>query len=706
MTPFGLDPGWTRALLIVVSLAIGVLSVYTALALARRVRNVPTSIGLRWLAGAAAILGMGVWSLHVLSLVDHPLPYPLGEHPLGTFAVWALASLTALCGLGAVSGRVMTWPRLVCGALGLGAALASAQAVALLAPGLRPGIEWQASLLCGAVGTASLGSVAALALQFHARAHPRRSEKGARAFGAASFGAALVVSQQLAIQSAALPTQTYSAYESALPLSALAALASFGAVAVLLVVLLLSAVEARMRTALRRSQGELQRLSFRDPLTKLPNRLMAESTLAEAAQEAESDQSGFAVLFANLDGFKPVNESMGHGGGDRLLRAVASRLKAHANSRDLVAHLGGDEFVMIVRGNARADEMARLAVRLLEAIRQPCLVGGRGAAVPASIGVALFPEHGPASSLIAHAEAAMRAAKANGGGSWALFEPRMMNGAREQVELLQDLRGALEQGQFELYYQPKVHAPSGEITGAEALLRWHHPKRGIIGPSVFVPIAERFGLIGAMGNWVIDEACRQARAWRDQGLLMRVAINLSVHQLRNPELVDRIVETLRQHQVNPRLLTFEVTESVAMEDADGTMATFEKLAEAGVHVSIDDFGTGYSSLAYLRKLRAVELKIDRSFVLDLASSSDARAVVDAVIKLAQALGLKVVAEGVETEEQHHILRTLGCDELQGYLFAKPMPAKALAVWAIEDVGPRALDFRDSLYQITSPGALH
>jgi len=706
VTPLDLGPGSTRAVLIVVSMTVGVLSVHAALELARRVRTVSTAIGLRWLGGAAATLAVGIWSLHVLSLVDHPLPYPLGEHALGTLAVWAMAAVTALCGLGAVSGRVTTWPRLLCGAFGLGAALAATQAVALLAPGLRPGIAWQMSLLAVAIGVACSGSVAALALQFHARAHPRRDEKNARMFGAVLFGAALVVSQQLVIESAGLPTQTYSAYESALPLSTLAALASFGAIALLLVVLLLSTLEARMRTALRRSQGELQRLSFRDPLTKLPNRLMAEGTLAEAAQEAGADQSRFAVLFANLDGFKPINESMGHGGGARLLRAVASRLKAHANSRDLVAHLGGDEFLMIVRGNARADEMASLAVRLLEAIRQPCRVGGREAAVPASIGVALFPEHGPASSLIAHAEAAMHAAKANGGASWCLFEPRMMSGAREQVELLQDLRGALEQGQFELYYQPKVHAPSGEITGAEALLRWHHPKRGLIGPSVFVPIAERFGLIGAMGNWVIDEACRQARAWRDQGLLMRVAINLSVHQLRNPELIDRIGDALRLHQVNPRLLTFEVTESVAMEDADGAMAMFEKLAEAGVHVSIDDFGTGYSSLSYLRKLRAVELKIDRSFVLDLASSSDARAVVDAVIKLAQALGLKVVAEGVETEEQHHILRTLGCDELQGFLFAKPMPAKALAVWAIEDVGPRALDFRDSLYQITSPGALH
>jgi EAL domain-containing protein (putative c-di-GMP-specific phosphodiesterase class I) len=228
----------------------------------------------------------------------------------------------------------------------------------------------------------------------------------------------------------------------------------------------------------------------------------------------------------------------------------------------------------------------------------------------------------------------------------------------------------------------------------------------MVSPTVFIPIAERHGLIGTLGQWVIDEACRQARAWRDQGLRMRVAINLSVHQLRQPDLAERIARALRHHQVHPQLLTCEITESVAMEDAEGTMKIFERLAAVGVNISIDDFGTGYSSLAYLRKLPAGELKIDRSFVLDLESSPDARAVVDAVVKLAQALGLKVVAEGVETEAQSEILRELGCHELQGYLYAKPMSAKALALWATDDVGPRALDFRASLFSETAPAALN
>jgi len=706
MMNLGLDPFEVRAAALALAAVIGMLAAYVTLELARRVRAVPTPVGLRWLGGAALSLGTGIWSLHVIGVSSLSLPFAVGYHPVSTLLVWLGASLLALLGLGAVSGRLVTLPRVAFGATLLGAGIATAQLGAMLSLGMRPGIDWARDGLVATYLAAIAGAVFACTFSFRMRARSRRSAHGGQVVAAGVFGLALVVAQQFAIDAAGLATQTYSQHEDGISPTTLGLLASVGSIAILVVAAMLSVLEARLRASLRHAEGELQRQSFRDPLTKLPNRLMFEGTLAQAAQHADETQGRFALLFIDLDAFKPVNESLGRAGGDKVLRAVASRLKAHVKSAEMVGHLGGDEFLMLLRGDPRDEDAARLATRLLEAISQPCRSGDREATVTASIGIAAYPDHGPMSALIGHAEAAMRAAKSAGGATCCFFEPRMMQGAREQIELLRDLRGALAQGQLELYYQPKVHAPSGEITGAEALLRWHHPQRGIVLPSVFIPIAERFGLINSMGNWVIDEACRQARAWRDQGLLMRVAINLSVHQLRNPDLIDRICDSLREHQVNPRLFTCEITESVAMEDAEGAMMMFEKLAAAGVHISIDDFGTGYSSLSYLRRLRAGELKIDRSFVLDLESSSDARAVVDAVIKLAQALGLKVVAEGVETEEQHAILRSLGCDELQGFLFAKPMPARELAVWAIEDVGPRALDFRDSLYQGTSPGALH
>jgi EAL domain-containing protein (putative c-di-GMP-specific phosphodiesterase class I) len=299
----------------------------------------------------------------------------------------------------------------------------------------------------------------------------------------------------------------------------------------------------------------------------------------------------------------------------------------------------------------------------------------------------------------------MRTAKNAGGGTYAIFDPRMVVDQRDQAELLRDLRVALARSQLELYYQPKVHAPSAQITGVEALLRWHHPQRGMISPTIFVPMAERAGLINKIGAWVIDEACRQARAWRDQGLRMRVAINLSAHQLRQRELPQYIAAALDRHQINPDLLTCEITESVAMEDTEATARVFDELDAVGVHISIDDFGSGYSSLAYLRKLPAAELKIDRSFVMDIAHSNEARTIAAAVVQLAQALRLKVVAEGVETDEQFQILRQLGCDQLQGFLFAKPMSARALALWAAGEDGTRAVEFSESLFQETQSMSL-
>jgi EAL domain-containing protein (putative c-di-GMP-specific phosphodiesterase class I) len=269
-------------------------------------------------------------------------------------------------------------------------------------------------------------------------------------------------------------------------------------------------------------------------------------------------------------------------------------------------------------------------------------------------------------------------------------------GADAKIDLLSELRQALTNEELELHFQPKIDVRSGKVTAAEALLRWQHPTRGLVMPDSFLPLAERSGLMGPLGDWVIEAACKQARAWRDKGLRMRVAINLSAHQMRQDDIVDRIALTLERYRIHPSLLTCEITESAAMEDTIATQETFRRLGELGTHLSIDDFGTGYSSLSYLRQLPAEELKIDASFVKDVDSSADARAIVDAVVKLAHALGLKVVAEGVETLRQQKALVEMGCDELQGYLFAKPMTARALLMWAMDDRAVSAV-FRPSLF---------
>jgi diguanylate cyclase (GGDEF)-like protein len=696
----------STVLMFALGLGVTTLAAYVALDLARRVRVLRTRAGALWLFAAASALAIGIWSSEVIGIAAEPPAFAFGYRGLGTLGVWTAALIASLAGLGAVSGRVATPGRVGFGAVALGVGAVGTHALALAPLGLVPGVDWQILPLVAAFAGAVGGCMMALGAFFRGGDRTKPATLGWQATSALVFGISLVATQQLVLGAAGLTEQTASLHADGVSSPTLVLFASIGACVVLGVGLLFSVLEARLQRSLRQVETELQRRSFRDGLTGLPNRLMFDGMLAQAVQQSHSTHERLAILFIDLDGFKPVNEALGHATGDLVLREIAARLKRFARPEDRVAHLGGDEYLMLIGGNPSAEDAAIFCERLQVSVGEPCRMNGREAMVSSSIGIALYPEHGPIAALIANAEAAMRSAKSGGGAGYAFFEERMTSGARDQLELLRDLRRALAEGQLHLVYQPKIHAPSGEITGAEALMRWEHPVRGLVGPDQFIPIAERFGLIGAMGNWLIEEACRQAGAWRDAGLQMRVAINLSAHQLRHPDLADRIGMALRRNDIKPQLLTCEITESVAMEDASNAIRMVERLSSLGVNISIDDFGTGYSSLSYLRKLRAGELKIDRSFVLDLETSADARAVVDGIVKLAHAIGLKVVAEGVETEAQHQILRAFGCHELQGFLFARPMSARALSNWAMEDVGPRALEFRDSLYRPTAAGALH
>ncbi|MEQ1684237.1 MAG: EAL domain-containing protein [Burkholderiaceae bacterium] len=694
-------PWVTQPGLWVAVFALACLASYVALDMARRVLANPGRAGLAWLGGGALALGTGLWSIHFVGLSGEVLPFGIGYGAGVTLAAWAVA-VTA-CALTLQVGVVRSpgFGRLLAAGSLLGGGVFVTLGLCFAGMRISPSIAWHPIWAAGAAACAVLGCALALALTLRLKARVGRVPRQLAA--ALLMGSALSASHVMSTLAACVPFDAVSLnHFSSASNGTLALLASVGTVALLLLLLLLSVIEGRMNKALHRAIGRIDEVARTDTLTALPNRMSFDQLLETAAVQADRKGQALALLFVALDGFKPINDSFGRRVGDLALQEIAQRLASLARSGDTVARVGGDEFALLMQRDADRDGAAKMAQRLLAALAEPCELEGRQAVLSCSIGVVLYPQHGGHTTAMLHADAAARAVKRSGGATYAFFEQHMLTGVGEQLDLLRDLRMALAKNQLELYYQPKIHAPSGEITGAEALMRWHHPQRGMVSPAVFIPIAERYGLIAALGNWVIDEACRQARVWRDEGLRMRVAINLSVHQLRHPDLPDRIADALARHQINPMLLTCEITESVAMEDPAATMKIFERLAAVGVHISIDDFGTGYSSLSYLRKLPARELKIDRSFVLDLESSADARAVVDAVVKLAQALGLKVVAEGVETEAQNQILRSLGCDELQGYLFAKPMSAKALALWAMADVGPSALAFRDSLFAQTAP----
>jgi diguanylate cyclase len=429
-------------------------------------------------------------------------------------------------------------------------------------------------------------------------------------------------------------------------------------------------------------------------------RSVFDAAVDDAAYHCDQRGTSMSLIYIGLDSFRLVNDAYGHSAGDRLLSLVPERLRRAAPDLIAATRVAGDEFLLAVPGDA--DAAQRIALQLRQTLRHNFRVDGVDLAVDVSMGIATYPLHGSRPRLHVQAAAAMRAVKQAGGGAHAVFEPAMGVDLRQQAEMLRDLRDAVASGAMQLVYQPKIDALSLQVTAAEALLRWHDPTRGVVSPTVFVPLAEKHGLIVDIGRWVIEEACRQAGAWRAQGLRMRVAVNISGVQLRHDDWVAHLCDCLKRHGLAPSRFTCEITETVAMEDTRVTRAAFEQLRQAGVHVSIDDFGTGHSSLATLRKLPAAELKIDRAFVTDLAHSEGARSIAATIVRMAHDLDMRVVAEGVETEAQRDCLLKMGCDELQGFLFAKPMSAAALTIWAHGDQGPSALGFRDSLFRETAP----
>ena len=463
----------------------------------------------------------------------------------------------------------------------------------------------------------------------------------------------------------------------------------------------------RMARAQPPAQGQPAQGVLTDPLTGVPNRMLLDDRLNHAVNRADRANEGrragqiqarLALLFVDLDGFAAVNDSFGHGTGDRVLQHMAQRLRGCLRDADSVSRVGADQFVLLLEDMAGEADALAVAQRVLAAVGQPVDLGERPLTLSCSIGIVIYPDHGRRDRLLSHAEAAMHQAKRAGGGGWALFDQGMGADVRAQIELQEDLRAALQRSELLLHYQPKVDASNGQIRSLEALVRWQHPRHGLLGPGQFIPVAERFGLINVLGGWVIREACRQLGVWSRQGLRLRLSVNLSVHQVRQGHVVEQIEAALREHAVSADQLTCEITESVAMEDTAATQAMLAGLARIGVKLSIDDFGTGYSSLSYLCKLRPQELKIDRSFVQDLEISADARAVVDAIIHLARALRLTVVAEGVETRDQAQVLLALGCDELQGFFFARPMSVQALVAGGLlTSDGQDPVEFTASAY---------
>lgn len=669
-----------NSLLVLFSLLVAILASYTALDMAGRISTAKGRAAHWWLAGGSCAMGTGIWSMHFIGMLAFSLPIPLGYDPAITALSLLLAIASSAFALWLVCQESLPWTRIAWGAVLLGAGVAGMHYTGMAAMRMSPSIVYVPSLFALSVAIAMLASGAALWIAFRLRRHSPLV-RPLRAAAALVMGAAIVGMHYTGMAAAQFPVGSIcGAARSGVNAGWLALVIIVVTLAVLAIALIVSVLDLRLEArtsvlavSLAEANQELTYLALHDNLTKLPNRMLLTDRLDRALHGADRNNGRFAVMFMDLDGFKTVNDAYGHHIGDLLLVEVARRIESSVRQEDTVARVGGDEFVLLARVGEPADA-ATLADKVLTVIRDPFQVAGRTLRVSTSIGVAMYPGDGvDQHDLLTNADAAMYHAKALGRNVYCFFETSMNANVHEQLQLVQDLRLALERNELILQYQPKLAAPSGPMLGVEALVRWAHPTRGLIAPDQFIPLAEKTGLIVPIGAWVLDEACRQMRVWHDAGRRdWSVAVNLSALQFGHANLLHMVRDTLARHALEPGCLTLEVTESTAMRNADASLRILQQLSDMGVRISIDDFGTGYSSLLYLKRLPASELKIDRGFIRDLARDTEDAAIVSAIVALGETLNLNIVAEGVETAAQQEFLTRLGCDSLQGFLLGRPM----------------------------------
>lgn len=433
---------------------------------------------------------------------------------------------------------------------------------------------------------------------------------------------------------------------------------------------------------IKQTEKELERMAYYDPLTGLPNRTLFQERLKHEILSTRRHKGRLALLFLDLDRFKHVNDSFGHSVGDELLKVIADRLTAEVRENDTVTRLGGDEFTVIVSELSDIDSATALVERMLKRIQEPIELVGQQLHVGASIGIALYPDDGEdAETLLRHADMAMYQAKDQGRNAFHYFTQKLQDRASSRLLLENQLREAIDKQQFALYYQPKLELHSRRVLGMEALIRWHHPTQGLISPAEFIPVAEETGLIVPLGHWVLEEACRQTQQWHQQGFThLRVSVNLSARQFAKVDLVDDVRDVLERTQLSSDALELEITESMVVDASSSANEKLVQLRQLGLEISIDDFGTGYSNLQYLKRFPLTSLKIDRGFVRDLMVDREDAAIIKAIILMARGLGLNVIAEGVETQEQLDFLLEHRCPMGQGYLFSPPLPADQFIEW--------------------------
>ncbi|KYN66517.1 putative bifunctional diguanylate cyclase/phosphodiesterase [Pantoea agglomerans] len=666
------------SVLICVSLIVAFIASFTALDTAGRVAVSRGWSARFWLLVGGIAMGIGVWAMHFIGMLAMMLPMMMRYDTRLTILSLLVAILASVLAFGqTVGGLHLTRQRLLRGTLILGAGVVVMHYLGMYALLIEPQPEWNALLVALSVLIAFAASGLALWLAFHLRQGDHHLML-MRGLASLVMGIAIAGMHYVGMAAAEF-SHSSMMQPHGVSNAGLAVWVTLITLTILGITLLSSMLDAQLRAArlatrLNRANQELRQLAMHDNLTTLPNRVMLEQQLDLAIKQAMLNEHRFAVIYMDLDGFKAVNDTWGHHVGDRLLVAVAERLCSQLSNTMLLVRLGGDEFVLMAECDISAAR--QLAQKLVKVISSPFELDRYVLHVSLSAGIAIFPLHGRnRQELLFNADAAMYHTKHSGRNGWCLFEPAMSAATQHQLELANDLWEAIEREQMRLFYQPKFCSGGTRLMGFEALLRWQHPQRGLLTPELFLPRAEKTGQIIALGNWVIGEACRQLRIWHSQGHSdWTVSVNLSALQFHQRDLLTILTQTLARNQLPGSALMLEITEAIAMRDPAFSQQRIRELQQAGVSVAIDNFGIGYANLLHLKDLDASELKIDRSFINCLRPGSEDATVVSAMLTLAQSLNLRMVAEGVETEEQQHLLTSLGFDALQGYLLGKPTPA--------------------------------
>lgn len=648
------------------SFFIAALASYTTIELSSRTQTAQHNMRWVWHLGGALAAGTGIWAMHFVGMLAYSLPIPIGFDPSITFYSWCAPVIFSAFALHIVQKPSIRLWEFGLSSVFMGLAIAGMHYIGMFAMRMQPPIVWNPYLVTLSFLIAIGLSGTAIWILRHLLIEKKVNTFLLKVYIALLLGTAIWTMHYTGMWAANFPGNAICLSANQLNSEWLPTFVTVPTVLFLVISSVIAYYERR--------RIEHETLSETDALTGLRNRRFLQKHLPITIGQAATKGTSLHLLYLDLDGFKLINDSLGHEVGDQVLKIVSRRIQECLREHDQLIRVGGDEFVILIT-NANEPKVERILNRVLFTIGQPMHVREHTAQLSGSLGVAYYEQGLEADTFLTQADLAMYHAKRLGRNRWYYYNEDMEAERVAAAGIHKGLRAAIANDQLRLFYQPKFACGSRKFVGVEALLRWHDPVMGWRLPDQFMPIAEKTGLIGELGEWVLNQTCKQIKQWRSQGHHIPVSINVSALQIRGEELTGKVISALKQYEIPPGCLTLEITESVALEDPESAMQTFQELEKYGVTVSIDDFGTGYSSLSYLRKFPATEIKIDRTFVEEITQSTEAKELLRSIIVMGHALGMTVVAEGVEDEHTAQLVEELACDVVQGYYFAMPQEPK-------------------------------